>query len=78
MICTSEQRKIQKVRYTYQLSIPVRWIRNMKIVKGDTFDIEIKEDNTLRITPAPQVRQNPEGTGSSHLPTERGDAGSEF
>jgi antitoxin component of MazEF toxin-antitoxin module len=59
------QRKIQKVRYTYMLPIPTDWIRNMKLEKSDILYIEMLSDQSLRITPVPQARQDSEGTGSA-------------
>ncbi|BAW28069.1 hypothetical protein SAMN02910340_02380 [Methanosarcina thermophila] len=58
-------RKIQKVRYTYMLPIPTDWIRNMKLEKSDVLCIEMLSDQSLRITPVPQARQDSEGTGSA-------------
>jgi antitoxin component of MazEF toxin-antitoxin module len=46
-----EQRKIQKVKYTHLLPIPADWIKNMNICKGDSLNIEMLEDNSLRIIP---------------------------
>ena len=45
------QRKLQKVKYTYMLPIPVDWVKNMGVSKGDTLSIEMLEDNSLRIIP---------------------------
>jgi hypothetical protein len=50
-------RKIQKVRYTYMLPIPTE--------KSDVLCIEMLSDQSLRITPVPQARQDSEGTGSA-------------
>jgi hypothetical protein len=50
MISNHNQRKIQKVRYTYLLPIPINHVRNMKIGKGDTLNVELQADNSLRIT----------------------------
>lgn len=44
-------RKLQTVRRAYLLSIPVDWIRNMNLSKGDALNVEMLEDNSLRITP---------------------------
>ncbi|BBL63624.1 AbrB/MazE/SpoVT family DNA-binding domain-containing protein [Methanosarcina mazei] len=57
------KRKIQKVQYTYMLPIPVDWVRNMKLNKGDSLKIEMISDNRLLISPIPQARQDSEGTG---------------
>lgn len=54
-------RKIQKVKYTYMLPIPVDWIRNMKLNKGDSLKIEMISENSLRISPAPQSGQTQKG-----------------
>lgn len=45
------QRRIQKVKYTYSLPIPVDWVRNMKLNKGDALNIVMEDDNSLRIIP---------------------------
>ncbi|KKF98476.1 hypothetical protein DU86_08605 [Methanosarcina mazei] len=58
------KRKIQKVQYTYMLPIPVDWVRNMKLNKGDSLKIEMTSDNRLLISPIPQARQDSEGTGA--------------
>jgi antitoxin component of MazEF toxin-antitoxin module len=43
------QRKIQQVGYSYMIPIPTNWIKNMNIEKGDTLDIKMVEDRSLRI-----------------------------
>ena len=43
------QRKIQKVGYSFMIPIPTNWIKNMNIGKGDTLNIEMVEDRSLRI-----------------------------
>jgi antitoxin component of MazEF toxin-antitoxin module len=43
------QRKIQKVGYSYMIPLPTNWIKNMSIEKGDTLDIKMVEDRSLRI-----------------------------
>lgn len=43
------QRKIQKVQYTFMLPIPADWVKNMNICKGDSLNIEMLEDKSLRI-----------------------------
>jgi antitoxin component of MazEF toxin-antitoxin module len=42
-------RKIQKLGYSYMLPIPTNWIKNMNIGKGDTLNIKMTEDRSLRI-----------------------------
>lgn len=44
-------RKIQKVRYSFMVPLPVDWVKNMRIGKGDSLKIEMQEDKSLRITP---------------------------
>ena len=58
-------RKIQKVRYSYHVPLPVQWVKTMKIEKGNCIKIEMQDDYSLRITPVPQARQDSEGTGSA-------------
>lgn len=55
------KRKVQKVRYTYLLPLPVYWVANMKIDKGDVLNIEMQDDHSLRITPIPEARQDSTG-----------------
>ena len=49
MVFNLGQRKIQKVGYSYLIPIPTNWIRNMNVEKGDTLDIKMVEDKSLRI-----------------------------
>jgi antitoxin component of MazEF toxin-antitoxin module len=58
-------RKIQKVRYSFLIPLPVEWIKNMNIGKGNLLNIEMQDDYSLIITPALQARQDSEGTGSA-------------
>lgn len=47
------------------LPIPVDWVRNMKLNKGDSLKIEMISDNRLLISPIPpQARQDSEGPES--------------
>jgi antitoxin component of MazEF toxin-antitoxin module len=55
-------RKIQKVRYSFLISLPAQWIKNMKLSKGDSLKIETQDDKSLRMTPVPQAHQDSEGT----------------
>lgn len=64
-------RRIQKTRYSFIIPLPVDWIKNMKLEKGDTLKIEMQEDHSLRITPVPQARQDSEGTRSLTPPNGR-------
>lgn len=52
-------RKIVKVRFTHYLAIPSIWIKNMKLSKGDSLNIEMIAGNSLRIT-VPYARQDTE------------------
>lgn len=58
-------RKVQKVRYSYHVQLPVQWVKNMNIEKGSRLNMELLDDYSLRITPIPQARQDSEGTGSA-------------
>lgn len=62
-----ESRKIQNVRYSYLLPLPVSWVKNMKISKGDSLSIEMQEDNSLRITVVPEAHQDSAGTRVQHI-----------
>ena len=44
-------RRLQKIRNTFVLSLPVDWIRNANIEKGSSLRIEMLEDHSLRIIP---------------------------
>lgn len=59
-----QKRKIQKIRFSFYTTLPVDWVKNMKIGKGDFLTIEMLDDQSLRITPVPQARQDSEGTRS--------------
>jgi antitoxin component of MazEF toxin-antitoxin module len=56
------KRKIQKVGYSFLVPLPVDWIKNLDIGKGDSLKIEMLDDNSLRITSVLQARQDFEGT----------------
>jgi antitoxin MazE len=60
-----QKRKIQKIRFSFYITLPVDWVKNMKIGKANFLNIEILDDQSLRITPVPQARQDSEGTGSA-------------
>jgi antitoxin component of MazEF toxin-antitoxin module len=57
-------RKVQKVRYSYLIPLPPEWIKSMGIEHGNSVEIEMQDDKSLRITPAPQARQDYERTGA--------------
>lgn len=59
------RRKLQKVRYSFLIPLPVQWVKSMKVDKGNSLKIEMQDDHSLRITPVPQARQDSEGTGSA-------------
>ncbi|WP_292379186.1 hypothetical protein [Methanosarcina sp. UBA289] len=58
-------RKIQKVRYSYLVSLPVEWIKHKGIGKSDSLNIEMQTDDSLKIFPAPVTRQDEKGAESS-------------
>ena len=62
------KRKIQKVGYSFLVPLPVNWIKNLDIGKGDSLKIEMLDDQSLRITPVLQARQDSEGTEGT-IPT---------
>ena len=55
-------RKIQKVRYSFLIPLPVQWINSMRLGKGYLVKIEMQDDHSLRMTPVPQTHQDSEGT----------------
>lgn len=61
MVFNFGHRTVQKTRYSYLLPLPVDWIKNMKIGKGDSLNIEMQNDHSLRITPIPEARQDSTG-----------------
>lgn len=50
------KRKIQKVRYSFLIPLPIDWVNSMKLGKGNLLEIEMQEDYSLKITPVPQAR----------------------
>ena len=50
------KRKIQKVRYSFLIPLPIDWVNSMKLGKGNLLEIEMQEDYSLKITPVPQGR----------------------
>jgi antitoxin component of MazEF toxin-antitoxin module len=62
MVFDFGKRKIQKVGYSFLVPLPVDWIKNLDIGKGDLLKIEMLDDHSLRITPVLQARQDSEGT----------------
>jgi hypothetical protein len=55
-----KKRKIQKVKYTFMVSLPTDWIVNMKLGKGDVLKVALLEDQSLRLFPATQDNQSAE------------------
>ncbi len=49
------KRKLQKVRYSFLIPLPVDWVNSMEIGKGNLLGIEMQEDSSLKITPVPQA-----------------------
>ena len=50
------------------IPLPVEWIKNMRLGKGDSLRIEMLEDGSLKITPVPQDCQTLKEPGAQHLP----------
>lgn len=48
--CLGENR-VQKIGHSLTVSLPVSWVRNMQVCKGDTVKIELLDDHSLRIIP---------------------------
>lgn len=57
-------RKIQKVRYSFLIPLPVEWINSMRLGKGNSLKIEMQDDKSLRIAPVPPSGQDSKGTGT--------------
>jgi antitoxin MazE len=58
-------RRLQKVRHSFLLPIPVDWIRTVQAGKGDTLHIEMMEDFSLRITPGSGNHHEPQNPGAN-------------
>jgi len=46
-----KSRKIQKIRDSYYINLPVLFIRNHELDKQDLIDIELASDNSLILKP---------------------------
>jgi antitoxin component of MazEF toxin-antitoxin module len=55
-------RKVQKVRYSYLIPLPPEWIKSMGIEHGNSVEIGMQDDKSLRITPVPVTRQDEKRT----------------
>jgi antitoxin MazE len=44
-------RKIQNVRYTYLVPLPVAWVKTHGLGQSDSVEIELLEDSSLKVTP---------------------------
>lgn len=51
MFCFGK-RKIQSVRYSYTVPLPVDWVKNQGLGRGDAVDITMMSDGSLRLTPS--------------------------
>ncbi len=45
-------RKIQKTSYSYLCPLPAAWAKNAKLDQSSSVNIELMDDNSLRITPS--------------------------
>ena len=71
-------RKIQTVRYSFLIPLPVEWINSMRLGKGDPLKINMQDDHSLKIAPVPQSGQGSKGTGTPTATTvQRRSAGNE-
>lgn len=57
------KRKIQKNGYSFLCPLPAAWAKSSKLYQGSSVNIEMLDDNSLRITPVPVTRQDEKGTG---------------
>ncbi|WP_048155741.1 hypothetical protein [Methanosarcina sp. Kolksee] len=58
------ERKIQKTNYSFLVPLPTMWVKNANLGQSSSVNIELLEDNSLKISTVPQARQDSEGTGS--------------
>lgn len=54
------KRRVQQNSYTYMVPLPPAWIRTKGIKKGDCVEIELTEDQNLKIVPAAASKLRPE------------------
>ncbi len=54
------KRRVQQNRYTYMVPLPTPWIRTLGIKKGDCVEIELIDDQNLKIVPAAASKLRPE------------------
>lgn len=52
--------KIQKVRNSFYACLPVNWVKNAKLEKGDILELELYDDQSIRMTPVSRNRQEPQ------------------
>lgn len=52
--------KLQKVRNSFYACIPVSWVKNAKLEKGDILKIELYDDHSIRMTPVSRNHQEPQ------------------
>ena len=68
-------RKIQNTQYSFLIPLPPEWVKSVDLCKGDVVNIEMNDDESLRITPVPKVtRKDAEGnrsTDQTHFKKER-------
>ncbi len=64
MILSFGERKIQKTGYSFLCPLPATWAKNAKLDQSSRVNIEMLEDNSLRITPVLTTRQDEKGTGA--------------
>jgi hypothetical protein len=57
-------RKLQQVRNSFFVLLPLDWIRSNEMEKSDPVRIELLEDGNLKIGPAPKSDQGYKGTGT--------------
>lgn len=58
------ERKIQKSNYSFLCPLPAAWAKNAKLDQSSIVNIEMLDDNSLRITPVSVTRQDEKGTGA--------------
>lgn len=57
------ERKIQKTGYSFLCPLPVTWAKNANLDQSSLVNIEMLDDNSLRITPVLTTQQDERGTG---------------
>jgi hypothetical protein len=58
-----KNRKLQQVRNSFFVLLPLDWIKSNEMEKSDPVRIELLGDGNLKIGPVPKSDQGSQGTG---------------